>query len=102
MSDDQIPNWFYKFILGLVGVAGGVGFKAWFDKFVWKNRERRKDGNYLVINEAMIERIVSSFEEHTKTMRDIANTLSRHEDDRVENSKMIQEIHSTLTRNGIH
>ncbi len=97
MTDDNIPLWVYKGVTGLVAFVSGVWIKSWIDKYAWKSgKDRRKDGNYLVINESMIERIVTAFEDHTSTMRDIANTLKTHEEERERNSLMIKEIHSRI------
>lgn len=103
MSEDQIPAWFYKFIMAIIGAVGGIGLKSWFDKNVWNKKERRKDGNYLVINEDMINRIITSFEEHTKTMQDVAHTLRGQmdvlrdhiEEDR-ESARLLRDIHDRV------
>lgn len=101
--EDHIPLWVYKAISGFVIFVSGVWIKSWIDKNAWRSgKDRRKDGNYLVINESMIERIVSAFEEHTSTMRDIANTMKLHEEDREKNSLMIREIHAKISAKNVN
>jgi hypothetical protein len=103
MPDDNIPLWVYKAVTGFVAFVSGVWIKSWIDKYGLKSgKDRKKDGNYLVINESMIDRIVTAFEDHTSTMRDIATTLKSHEQEREVNDRMIREIHNHILNKNVN
>lgn len=104
MTEENVPFWVYKAVTGFVAFVSGIWIKSWVDKYAWKGgKERRKDGNYLVINEQMIERIVKSFEDHTKTMQEVASSLhiqteilkDHIEEDR-ESYRLLQQIHNKV------